>query len=464
VSQLPNPHGDGLDSFEELLADWSDGHPRFADRRDAGRRLAAVLGEFRYQNPVVVGLPRGGMPVAAEVARALGAPLEVVGLCALARPEDPNCALGVVAEPDISVIDHHALEGLRMGADELDAAVEHARHELESQLARYYPSHRRLAVAERTVLLVDDGLVSSGRVQAAARSLQMRGATRVVLAVPVAEANSAIAVREWVDEVVCLEYRRQPRSLEFWYDDFSQTSEQEVAALLSEHAGEGVRDVAIEVAPGIVLSGYLTVPWGAYARGAVLLASGLGSAPLARRSESLARALNKAGVATLLLDLMVPGEQIEPTDMFDLDLLAQRLVAATTWLRAQPETARLALSYLGMGAASPAALVAAAKLRAGICAVVSCDGCPDSANAWLGEIIAPVLLITCDADAGVLDRTRDARRTVKCRSALAVVGAPLFAADGPDPVERMSCLAIDWFTQHLSEIATIRGVHRVALV
>jgi len=124
------------------------------------------------------------------------------------------------------------------------------------------PTDRRLAVAGRTVLLVDDGLVSSRKVQAAARSLRGRGATRIILAVPVAEASSAITVREWVEEVVCLQYRREPRAVRFWYDDYSEPTEQEVTALLSEHVGARAREVDIEVEPATVPSGQLTVPRG----------------------------------------------------------------------------------------------------------------------------------------------------------------------------------------------------------
>jgi len=139
VRQVPNPTGNAPDALAELLADWSERHPRFADRRDAGRRLAAVLGDVRHQSPVVVGIPAGGMPVAAEVARALGAPLEVVSVCALLAPEDPDCVIGVAAEHHVSVIDSDAVDELRLGADELAAAVQCARHELDRQVARYHP-------------------------------------------------------------------------------------------------------------------------------------------------------------------------------------------------------------------------------------------------------------------------------------------------------------------------------------
>jgi putative phosphoribosyl transferase len=268
-----------------------------------------------------------------------------------------------------------------------------------------------------------------------------------------------------VDEVVCLEYRREPRALRFWYDDFSHTSEQEVEALLSEHVGSGARDVAIEVASGKVLSGHLIVPWSAYPRGAVVvLARGSSSPRSAQRSESLASKLNEAGLATLLLDLLVPGEQVDPDHPFELDVLAQRVVDPTRWLRAQPETARLALGYLGTDAGSAAALVAPAKLRAGICAVVACDGHPAAAQPWLDGVIAPVLLITAEPDTEGLDQAREARQRLRCVSRLAVVRTSSCATERTDAVERLSWLAIDWFTQYHSEAARIQDSHRIALV
>lgn len=118
-------------------------------------------------------------------------------------------------------------------------------------------------------------------------------------------------------------------------------------ALLAEHAGAVEREVAIEAAPGLVLTGDLTVPWGAHGRGVVALAHGSGSSRLSPRNRQVARALNEAGFATLLLDLLTAREEVDRTNVFDIPLLAQRLVVATRWLRCQPETARLALGYFG---------------------------------------------------------------------------------------------------------------------
>ena len=432
MSQVPHPSSDRCDSLDESPAVWNDGHLRFADRHDAGRRLAVVLDEFRYEDPVVVGIPPGGMAVAGEVARALAAPLDVVALCPLVAREDRRRPIGVLGECGVTVLDADMAGEFDLGSDGCDAEIERAKDDLDRLLAEYHPTGRRIAVAGRTVLLVDDGLVSARNAQAAARSLRERGATRVILAVPVAESSCATQMRDWVDQVLCLEYGRGPRPLGFWYDDFGETSEAEVVALLSEHLGARERVAEIEVSPGTVLNGHLTVPWGAYARGVILLADSSRRTSGAPCGGSLADALNRAGLATLQLDLLRPAEEIASANAFGVDALAGRLVGATRWLRAQPETARLAVGLLGSDSGCAAALAAAARLRAGICAVVTCDGRPDRAKPWLSRIVAPVLMISVEPDQPVTE-------------------------------ERVAALAIDWLTQHLTEAAPIRGRHRVAL-
>jgi len=123
------------------------------------------------------------------------------------------------------------------------------------------------------------------------------------------------------------------------------------------------REVAIEAKPGVLLSGDLTLPEGVPPRGVVTFAHGSGSSRLSPRNRQVAQALNQAGFATLLLDLLTPREEADRANVFDIQLLAQRLVAATDWLRHQPETAQLALGYFGASTGSAAALLAAAELR-----------------------------------------------------------------------------------------------------
>ncbi len=210
---------------------------RFIDRRDAGRHLAAMLAELRCENPIVVGIPRGGVPVAGEVARALATPLDLVLVRKVGAPGNPEFGIGALAEGDVVVIDEEAVRQLRLDAAELDMAVGRARRELAERSARPYAKRPRLAVAGRTVLLIDDGLATGHSAQAAALSLRERGAARVILGVPVAAPASARKLRAWVDEVVCVRTPADLWAIGPWYEDFTQTPEEEVAALLARPAG-----------------------------------------------------------------------------------------------------------------------------------------------------------------------------------------------------------------------------------
>lgn len=238
MTQVRHPrHIEAVDSIAELPLGPGGGDRRFADRRDAGRRLAALLDRLRHESPVVVGIPRGGVPVAAEVARALGAPLDVVLVRKIGAPRNPEYGIGALAENDVLVIDEESVRRLRLSPAELDAVVERARRELAERSASRYAKRPRLAVAGRTVLLVDDGLATGHSAQAAACSLRERGAARVILAVPVAAPASAHELRQWVDGVVCVQTPAELWAIGLWYEDFSPTSEEEVAALLAEHSG-----------------------------------------------------------------------------------------------------------------------------------------------------------------------------------------------------------------------------------
>jgi putative phosphoribosyl transferase len=214
-----------------------DGDVRFADRRDAGRRLAALLSDLRNKSPLVVGIPRGGVPVAAEVARALEAPLDLVLVRKIGAPGNPEYGIGALAEGDVLVIDKEAVRRLRLSSTELAGVVERARRELAERSASGYAKRPRLAVAGRAVLLVDDGLATGHSAQAAAYSLRERGAARVTLAVPVAAPASVQRLGGWVDDVVCAQTPVDLWAIGLWYEDFSATSEEEVALLLAEHSG-----------------------------------------------------------------------------------------------------------------------------------------------------------------------------------------------------------------------------------
>ncbi|MGH2855424.1 MAG: phosphoribosyltransferase [Solirubrobacteraceae bacterium] len=228
----------------------SDDERRFADRRDAGRRLAHLLEFLRPEHPAVFGIPRGGVPVAAEVASALGAPLDVVVVRKIGAPMNPEFGIGAVAEEGVGVVGEEVVRALGIGPDEFQRRISRAEEELAERLARYRgpagprpgpPARPPLSVEGRTAIVVDDGLATGHTAQAAARSLRERGAARVILAVPVAAPSSVAALGEEVDEVVCVELPPNLWAIGLWYEDFAPTSDGEVTALLDEAAARMAR-------------------------------------------------------------------------------------------------------------------------------------------------------------------------------------------------------------------------------
>lgn len=211
---------------------------RFRDRRDAGQRLAALLGRYRGENPVVVAIPRGGVPVAAQVARSLNAPLDVVVARKLGAPTNPEYGIGAIAEGGARVIGEQALKRLGITGQQLSALLARTEGEMATLTAHLREGRPPLPVCGRVVIMVDDGLATGRTAHAAAASLRARGASRVVLAVPVAAAASVAELRSSVDEVVCEQMPDDLWAIGFWYEDFSPTSEAEVVALLSQAAQE----------------------------------------------------------------------------------------------------------------------------------------------------------------------------------------------------------------------------------
>lgn len=210
----------------------------FEDRHDAGRRLAALLEPFRGERPVVVGIPRGGVPVAAEVARALGAPLDIAVVRKIGAPQNPEYAVGALAEGGVHVLSEEAVRTLRLSEAELQALVARTDRELRERLERYRGAREPVELGGRTAILVDDGLATGSSALAALGSLRERGAARLILAVPVAAPASVRALRDYADEVVCVEMPDDLWAVGYWYEDFRPTTDEEVAELLYE-AGLG---------------------------------------------------------------------------------------------------------------------------------------------------------------------------------------------------------------------------------
>ena len=205
---------------------------RFDDRRDAGRRLAELLLPLGGEHPVVVALPRGGVPVGREVADALDAPLEILAVRKLGAPHNPEYGIGAIAEDGTRVFDPEALAVLGIDGGVLDAIVARETAELQRRVSAYRAGRPSLPIADRAVVVVDDGVATGVTDTAALRALRRKGPRRLILAVPVCAPDSAARLRDEADEVVCLVEPTRLYGVGQWYRDFSQVSDEEVIAAL----------------------------------------------------------------------------------------------------------------------------------------------------------------------------------------------------------------------------------------
>jgi putative phosphoribosyl transferase len=436
----------------------------FHDRRDAGQQLAARLAGLRDQHPVVLGLPRGGIPVAYEVARALAAPLDVLIVRKLGLPAQPELGMGAIGEGGTRVLNRQLMSAARVTEREVAAVEARERTELERRARRYRRDRPMISLQGRTVIVVDDGLATGGTALAAIHVAREQGATKVVLAVPVAPPETIRTLTDEADDVVALYTPDDFRALGLWYADFSQTSDEEVVRLLEDaatqarltpasrtglgaepcHARNG--EVTVEVA-GARLGGHLTLPEAT--PGIVVFAHGSGSSRHSPRNVAVARLLNRAGLGTLLFDLLTHSEAANRANVFDVELLARRLRGATMWLRGQPGCRTLAIGYFGASTGAAAALWAAADPHADVAAVVSRGGRPDLAGPRLAAVRAPTLLIVGGLDHVVLERNRDAARLLQCEHRLEIVPGATHLFEEPGTLEQAAQLATDWFTLHL---------------
>ena len=418
----------------------------FRDRRDAGRQLGTSLATLHLEHPVVVGLPRGGVPVAFEVARALDAPLDVIIVRKLGLPAQPELGMGAIGEDGTRVLNRRVLDAARVTERELAVVEARERSEVERRARRFRGDRARLSLVGRTVIVVDDGLATGGTARAATHTVRALGAARVVLAVPVGSPDSVRSLSEDADDVIVLHSPPELRSIGEWYVDFAQTPDDEVVALLAAARPTRQGEVSIE-AVGVRLSGHLTLPEAA--PGIVLFAHGSGSSRHSPRNLAVARMLNEAGLGTLLFDLLTPAEANERGNVFDVGLLARRLRGATAWLDAQPGCQGLRVGYFGASTGAGAALWAAADPKADVSAVVSRGGRPDLAGARLAAVRTPTLLIVGGLDLEVLEHNREAERLLNCEHRLEIVPGASHLFEEPGTLERAAQLATAWFTAHL---------------
>ena len=433
-----------------------DSRSLFLDRADAGRKLAARLLALGLDRPVVYALPRGGVPIGLEVANALKAPLDLIMVRKIGAPGQPELALAAVVDGEDAqtVINEEVALATGANATFLNTARARELEEIERRRTLYMAGRRHVSPTGRTAIVVDDGLATGATAKAALQALRRQGAARVILAVPVAPLDTLKTMYAEADDVVCLDTPQPFYGVGAFYDDFHQLTDEETVALLGQLWDRTPSIPAPTVIrrevrlPPLDLAGDLQIPAGA--RGLVLFAHGSGSSRLSPRNRAVAADLNRRGYATLLFDLLSDEEAKDRGKVFNIDLLADRLLHATRWIGEQSELVVLPLGLFGASTGAAAALCAAARLGERVCAIVSRGGRPDLAGAALGQVTAATLLIVGGADEPVIELNRQALNELNAVKALKLVPGAGHLFEEPGALEQVMNLAGDWFAANLS--------------
>ena len=439
----------------------------FADREDAGLQLAARLGAYADREDVIVlGIPRGGVAVAFEVAQALHAPLDIFLSRKLGVPGYEELAFGAIAAGDGRFLDKEVIKAAGISERQVESITQQVRETLEQRAALYRGNRPPLEVAGRTVVLVDDGIATGASVYAAINALQQMKPARLVVAVPVAPASTCSWLSNEVDELVCLYAPERFYAVGQFYERFNQVTDEEVTELLRRENGSPAaassavkfvrigtqREVSIDLR-NVRLEGTLSLPRDP--KGMVLFVHGSGSSRHSPRNRYVAEILQSRGIATLLFDLLTRDEEFADRQTarlrFDVGLLTRRLIDVTNWAIRHPAIPNVSIGYFGASTGAAAALEAAARLPSLVTAVVSRGGRPDLAGDALGLVRAPVLLIVGGEDKTVVSLNRQALAKLKCHDKqLVIIPGATHLFEEPGALEEVASVAADWFVPHLA--------------
>lgn len=380
----------------------------------------------------------------AELARGLGADFDVLMVRKIGLPGRPETGVGAITEDGHVFYDDLALARMRLPRQALSDTVASERDELDRRRRVYRGERSMPRIAGRDCVVVDDGVATGGTARAALRMVRQAGPSSLVLAVPVASSEVLEALKGEADAVVVISAPDNFRAVGEWYRDFDQLSDDHVTTILldlerSRPRPEVARAVRIR-AGQVYLDGDLTMPTAL--RGVVVMAFGRGRGDPERRA--IASSLQRAGYATLLLDLLTGDD-----DEGDTEVLGERLSAAVTWLRRATDAASEPLGVMGWGDAAPAALVTAAELPQDVASVVVHGGRVDLAEPALGKVRAPTLILLESEESFVRELGEWTMSRLGGPSELGVVSGADRLLGGTRQWREVAVRSLDWFDRHL---------------
>ena len=426
----------------------------FIDRMDAAEQLADTLKELRGKNPLVLAIPRGGVPIGRVLADRLEGELDVVLVRKIGAPGHSEYAIGAIDEQGIMQL---SADAALTGADDRyvkkEAAAQLATIRARRQL--YSPYHAAISPAGRTVVVVDDGLATGATMRAALQAVRAQKPERLICAVPVAAQGGLAEIADMADDLVYLAAPAHFRAVSLFYREFSAVEDDEVVRLLqalphttpASAADTSAQAVRIP-ADGVLLDGELQVP--PVAKGLVIFAHGSGSHRMSPRNRYVAEVLHAQGLATLLFDLLSEDEARDPAERFNITRLAARMHAARRWSAALPALRALPVGLFGASTGAAAALVLAARHPDMVNAVVSRGGRPDLAGQpMLAHVHAPTLLIVGGADTQVIPLNRSALGALAGPAEMVLVPGATHLFEEPGALKQVALLAAGWFRRWL---------------
>ncbi len=460
----------------------------FTDRAEAGELLADRLGALD-PNTVVVAIPRGGVPVAAAVARRFGIALDVAIVRKLGAPGRRELAIGAVGEGGITVISEQMTRQFGVSADQLRDLERHERAEVQQREYQIRSVLPPIGLTGRSVVIVDDGVATGSTLLAACRVVRAHAPSRITVAVPVAPPGWKLGFGDAADAYLSCYTPEDFMAVGQWYRDFPAVADAEMLRDLTEaratmgspgdlvmsaemerpehpgnpdvagnpvavlgHGSAAEYDLDIEITikaehagtDGEPLIGWLNVPAGA--TGVVVFVHGSGSGRMSPRNHSVAEVFHRHGIGTVLVDLLSMTEQADAERSFDIALLADRTAAICAHLRST-EVGHLPIALFGGSTGAAAALRATADDPA-ITTVVSRGGRVDLAADQLRDLAQPVLMIVGGHDEWVLTINQKAMDALPDGSDLVVVPGASHLFSEPGALERVANTAANWFLGH----------------
>jgi len=422
----------------------------FKDRKEAGKLLSEKLINYKSDSgAIVLGIPRGGVEVAYEVAQKLNLPLDILEVKKIGYPGNPEFAIGA-AGIDSFHLNEESVKSYNISEDYIKREVERKQAEIKEAYKLLRGEKPLADLKDKTVILIDDG-AATGATMVMAAKIAKGQAKKVVVALPVSAPDAVEKIKRASDEVICLMAPPDLAAVGEFYENFNQVENEQVKEYLKMERGM-IEKVVIPVGIGTV-EGDLVVP--PYAREIVVFAYGSGSSRFSPREQFVAKEMQKAGLGTLLMDLLTKEEEAIDEETreyrFNIELLAERMIKAIEWLRKYPASADKYFGYFGASTGAAAILIAAAKhYDEKLKALVSRGGRPDLAIPYLDKVKSPVLMIVGGDDLEVIKMNEEAiKHLINAETKLEIIPGATHLFEEPGALEKVAELSIDWFKKHL---------------